>query len=332
MIDDEDAPAGGALPLLEAREVIKHYPLRGGLLSRVRAVVKAVDGVSFALGEGETLAVVGESGCGKSTLAKVVLQLVEGDGGDVRLNGRKVQQTRSGLLAFRRAVQVVQQDPYASLNPQQRAWDAVTEPLRNYGLARGRDERRAVARELFHKVGLAADRLDSYPFEFSGGQRQRLCIARALSLRPQVIVCDEAVSALDVSVQAQILGLLADLQSELGVSYLFISHDLAVVSAISHRVLVMYLGRVVEEADTGSFFENPLHPYSAALLAAVPSPDPKERMRKLVLAGEPPSPISPPPGCHFHTRCAKAMPHCASAAPTLRDVAPGHRVACHLYS
>lgn len=330
MSTNDTLDANGA-PLLEARGVVKHFPIGGGAFWGARLAVKAVDGVSFTLRRGETLAVVGESGCGKSTLARVILHLTDRDHGVVRLGGRDVGTGAKDLRAFRRMVQVVQQDPFAALNPRQRAWDIVTEPLKNYGLKITAAERREAARGLFARVGLPPERLEAYPFEFSGGQRQRLCIARALALEPRIIVCDEAVSALDVSVQAQILNLLADLQADLGVSFLFISHDLAVVNAISHRVMVMYLGQVVEEADTEIFFAGPLHPYSAALLAAVPPPDPRTPIRPSGLAGEPPSPINPPAGCRFHTRCPKAMPQCASLAPPLAEFRPGHKVACHLF-
>ncbi len=322
--------ASGAAPLLEVAALTKHYPVRGGVFGRTRAQVHAVDEVSFAIGEGETLGLVGESGCGKSTLGKTVLRLVEPTAGTISWRGMRIDRLSAGAMrGYRRELQAVFQDPYASLNPRMRAADIVAEPIRNF-------ERRAPAeiaervRTLFEKVGLRADQMPKYPYEFSGGQRQRLGIARALAPRPKLIVCDEPVSALDVSVQAQVINLLVDLQREFGLSYLFVAHDLAVVEYISHQVAVMYLGRIVELAPTRELFEHPLHPYTEALLAAVPIPDPTIRRKRLILAGDVPSPITPPPGCRFHTRCPYAFDRCRVEEPLLEEPAPGHRVACHL--
>ena len=317
-------------PLLEVAALTKHYPVRGGVFNRARAEVHAVDEVSFDIAEGETLGLVGESGCGKSTLGKTVLRLVPPTAGTISWRGQRIDQLDGGALRpFRRELQAVFQDPYASLNPRMRAADIVAEPIRNFepDAAGEIDER---VRSLFEKVGLRADQLRRYPYEFSGGQRQRLGIARALAPRPRLIVCDEPVSALDVSVQAQVINLLADLQREFGLSYLFVAHDLAVVEHISHRVAVMYLGRIVELAPTRELFGAPLHPYTEALLAAVPVPDPGARRKRIILAGDVPSPIKLPAGCRFHTRCPYVFDRCRVEEPVLKEAAPGHVVACHL--
>ncbi len=321
-----------ATSVLEVRDLKKHFPVRRGLLGRRVGTVYAVDGISFALGAGETLGLVGESGCGKSTTGKMILKLIEPSAGQIYLNGERIDGLSRGAMRRRRSsLQVVFQDPYASLNPRLRAKEIVAEPLGNFGsLARSEVDGRVA--QLFEQVGLRSDQLARFPHEFSGGQRQRLVIARALALKPSVIVCDEPVSALDVSVQAQVINLLADLQQNFGVAYLFIAHDLAVVEHISHRVAVMYLGRIVELAQKRSLFANPQHPYTEALLSAVPVPDPGATSRRIVLEGDVPSPIKPPSGCHFHPRCPYAVGRCRSEVPVLRQLRPGHFAACHLRS
>jgi oligopeptide/dipeptide ABC transporter ATP-binding protein len=320
----------GRAPLLEVSKLTKHFPVRSGVFGRTRAEVHAVDEVSFAIDEGETLGLVGESGCGKSTLGRTVLRLVPPTAGTIAWRGKRIDALDGDAMRpFRREMQAVFQDPYASLNPRMRAEDIVAEPIRNFE-NRDTPETRARVQTLFEKVGLRADQLRKYPYEFSGGQRQRLGIARALAPRPKLIVCDEPVSALDVSVQAQVINLLCDLQREFGLSYLFVAHDLAVVEHISHRVAVMYLGRIVELAPTRALFDNPLHPYTEALLAAVPVPDPTVRRTRLILSGDVPSPIKVPAGCRFHTRCPYAFDRCRVEEPKLEEPLSGHQVACHL--
>jgi oligopeptide/dipeptide ABC transporter ATP-binding protein len=320
-----DAPV-----LLEVTDLKKHYPVRSGILRRRVGTVHAVDGVSFKVGVGETLGLVGESGCGKSTVARSILRLVEPTSGCIRLNDLDITHLgKAELRPHRRSMQIVFQDPFASLNPRMRAGDIVGEPLSVHGLASGDEKRKRVA-ELFEQVGLRPDQMQNYPHQFSGGQRQRICIARALSLGPSLIVCDEPVSALDVSIQAQVINLLIDLQRAHGFSYLFIAHDLAVVAHISHRVAVMYLGRIVEIAEKRELFANPRHPYTQALLASVPVADPKARRLTPLIDGDVPSPINPPPGCAFHTRCRYAMDRCKIEAPKLADVGAQHEVACWL--
>jgi len=317
-------------PLLEVTDLVKHYAVRGGILRRRVGTVHAVDGVSFSLVEGETLGLVGESGCGKSTVARTVLRLVEPSSGAIKLNGTDITGLgKAELRPHRRSMQIVFQDPFASLNPRMTAGDIVGEPLSVHGLASGREKEARVA-ELFAQVGLRPDQMRNYPHQFSGGQRQRICIARALSLGPSLIVCDEPVSALDVSIQAQVINLLIDLQHRHGFSYLFIAHDLAVVAHISHRVAVMYLGRIVEMADKTELFANPRHPYTQALLASVPVADPKVRRLAPIIDGDVPSPINPPAGCAFHTRCRHAMDRCKVERPTLAEVGARHAVACWL--
>ena len=317
--------------LLEVENLAKHYPVREGLIrAKQVGVVRAVDGVSFTVNKGETLALVGESGCGKSTTARLALRLIEPTQGRVLFEGTDITGLAGApLKAFRRRAQIVFQDPYASLNPKLRAGDIVGEPLENYGTL-DRAEREAAVAAVLRKVGLRPEMMRRYPFEFSGGQRQRLGIARALALRPDLIVADEPVSALDVSVQAQVLNLLMDLQEEFGLSYLFVSHDLGVVEHIGHRIAVMYLGKVVEVGPKDDVLEEPLHPYTKALISAAPVPDPRLRREKLIIEGDVPSPLHPPPGCRFHTRCPFAMPRCREEEPAMREVAPGRRVACHL--
>ena len=319
-------------PVLGVDALVKHYPVRGGLFSREVGTVQAVDGVSFDLGAGETLGLVGESGCGKSTTGKAILRLTEPTSGTITLDGEDITQLdRAAMRPRRRRLQVIFQDPYASLNPRMTAGQIVREPLQNYAIASG-DEQTGRIERLFARVGLRADQMRKYPHEFSGGQRQRLGIARALAVEPKVIVCDEPVSALDVSVQAQVINLLMDLQAEFGLSYLFIAHDLAVVEHICHRVAVMYLGRIVELAPRRALFASPQHPYTEALLSAVPVPDPDPAIRRarIILPGDVPSPINPPSGCRFHTRCPYVFDRCRSESPVLRELSPGHHVACHL--
>jgi len=316
--------------LLEISDLKKHYPVRSGILRRKIGTVHAVDGVSFTVGVGETLGLVGESGCGKSTVARSILRLIEPTGGSIRLNGLDITHLgKADLRPHRRSMQIVFQDPFASLNPRMTAGDIVGEPLIVHGIATGNAKRERVAK-LFEQVGLRADQMQNYPHQFSGGQRQRICIARALSLGPSLIVCDEPVSALDVSIQAQVINLLIDLQRKHGFSYLFIAHDLAVVAHISHRVAVMYLGRIVEIAEKRELFANPRHPYTQALLASVPVANPKTKRLKALVDGDVPSPINPPSGCAFHTRCRYAMERCRIETPKLADVGGQHQVACFL--
>jgi oligopeptide/dipeptide ABC transporter ATP-binding protein len=317
-------------PLVKVQDLRKHFPVRRGLLRRTIAMVRAVDGVSLAIAPRETLCLVGESGCGKSTVARLILKLMQPTSGRIFLRGVDVTNLgEAAMRPHRRHAQMVFQDPYASLNPRLPAGTIVSEPLENFG-GLTEAERRAKVIALLERVGLAADAMGRYSFEFSGGQRQRLGIARALALDPGLIVADEAVSALDVSVQAQVLNLLMDLQEERGISYLFISHDLGVVEHIGHRIAVMYLGEIVELARKEEIFDAPLHPYTEALIAAAPIADPRSGRNKIVLEGDIPSPIAPPPGCRFHTRCPIAIARCHDEAPRLREVAPGHTVACHL--
>ena len=317
-------------PLLEVEGLKKHFPVRKGLLSRTVGQVYAVDGVSFDIAEGETLGLVGESGCGKSTAGKAILKLIEPTAGTIKLRGERIDHLKPHQMRpYRREMQVVFQDPYSSLNPRLSVGDIVAEPLANYDVARGAVLKERVA-AIFAKVGLREEAMRRYPHEFSGGQRQRIGIARALALNPSLIVCDEPVSALDVSVQAQVVNLLRDLQQEFRLSYLFVAHDLAVVEHISHRIAVMYLGKIVEITDKDSLFSAPLHPYTEALLSAVPLPDPDAKRRRIILTGDVPSPINPPAGCRFHTRCPYAEARCRIKEPAMREVKPGHFVACHL--
>ena len=317
-------------PLIEVNDLKKHFPIRKGVLGRTIGHVHAVDGITFSINEGETLGLVGESGCGKTTVGRTVLRLIEPTSGEIKVRGQEITGlSKSGMRPLRRQMQIVFQDPFSSLNPRIRVGEIVGEPLKVHGVG-DKNEREARVAKLFDRVGLRPQQMINYPHQFSGGQRQRVSIARALALDPHFIVADEPVSALDVSIQAQVINLLMDLQRDLKLSYLFVSHNLAVVEHISHRVAVMYLGRIVEYADKEALFASPQHPYTEALLAAVPLPDPSLRRTKQRVTGDVPSPINPPPGCHFHPRCPIAEARCKVERPMLKDVASGHQVACHL--
>ena len=332
MLPGEPHPKGEPGPLLAVQGLKKHFPIHKGVFSRVSGQVYAVDGVSFHIERGETLGLVGESGCGKSTVGRTLLKLLEPTDGTIKVDGQDITRLDSeAMLPYRRQMQMIYQDPYASLNPRMSAGEIVGEPLVIHRVD-GPKERRERVAGLFERVGLRPELMNAFPHEFSGGQRQRIGIARALALNPELIVGDEPVSALDVSIQAQIINLLMDLQDEFKLSYLFVAHDLAVVEHISDRVAVMYLGRIVEMTDKTSLFETPLHPYTEALLSAVPIPKARAKGRKrVILKGDVPSPINPPSGCHFHARCTYAMAHCRSDVPILREVRPGHWAACHLH-
>ena len=318
-------------PLLQVNDLKKHFPVRGHLLKRNASRVYAVDGVSFEIERGETLSLVGESGCGKSTVGRAILRLFDITAGQVVLDGQRIDDlSPDRLKQMRRRVQVVFQDPFSSLNPRLRVRAILAEPIRNFGLAKSSAELEAKVTSLMDTVRLPRDALDRRPHEFSGGQRQRICIARALAAEPDLIVCDEAVSALDVSVKAQIVNLLQDLQREFGLALLFISHDLAIVEHMTHRIAVMYLGKIVEIAPREQIFASPKHPYTKALLSAVPVPDPTFRRTPIILKGDVPSPINPPSGCRFHSRCPFVFDRCRTEEPVLRQRAEGQWAACHL--
>jgi len=316
-------------PLLDVKHLKKHFPIKGGVFSKTIGYVYAVDDINFTLEKGETLGLVGESGCGKSTTGRTILRLIEPTDGAIYFEGQDITGLDKGAMrALRREMQIIFQDPYASLNPRMTVGSIIGEPLEIHKIARGSEKQERVA-SLLQKVGLRAEDMRKYPHEFSGGQRQRIGIARALALNPKLIVCDEPVSALDVSIQAQVINLLEDLQAEFGLSYLFIAHNLNVVEHISDRVAVMYLGQIVELASDEELYKNPQHPYTEALLSAVPIPDPTVKKKRIILEGDVPSPINPPRGCHFHTRCMYKEKICEEVEPEFKHIGGGHWVACH---
>ncbi len=318
--------------LLEVKNLKTYYPIKGGIFRKTVAVVKAVDDISFEIKKGETLGLVGESGCGKSTAGRTILRLLDATDGQIIFDGDDITNIRGVTLRkVRKDFQMVFQDPYASLNPMMMVGDLISEPIRNF-TNKSSKELKPEVMELLTKVGLPEDAYYKYPHEFSGGQRQRIGIARALALKPKLIIADEPVSALDVSVQSQVLNLLKELQDEFDLTFLFIAHDLSVVKHMSDRIGVMYLGGLVEVSEKNSLYAEPLHPYTQALISAIPEPDPRKKKERIILEGDVPSPIDPPKGCTFHPRCAHAMPECQQVKPTLKEVKPGHRVACHLYN
>lgn len=318
--------------LLEVKNLKTYYPVKGGFFRRTVANVKAVDDVSFEIKKGETLGLVGESGCGKSTTGRTILRLINPTDGQIIFDGKDITNIQGrALREARKDFQMVFQDPYASLNPMQMIGDIVSEPLKNFGKSNKKALKEEVM-DLLNRVGLPEDAYEKYAHEFSGGQRQRIGIARALALKPKLIVADEPVSALDVSVQSQVLNLLKELQKDFGLTYLFIAHDLSVVKHMSDRIGVMYLGNIVEIADRNSIYNEPLHPYTQALISAIPEPDPRKSKERIVLKGDVPSPVNPPSGCPFHTRCPMAKEECSIAKPTLKEVRPEHQVACILYN
>ncbi len=317
--------------LLEVKELKAYYPIKGGFLRKTIGNVKAVDNVSFSIKNGETLGLVGESGCGKSTTGRTILRLLDATDGQIIFNGQDITKLRGkSLREIRKDIQMVFQDPYASLNPMQMVGSVVSEPIMNFHNKSLKSLKKEVV-ELLRKVGLPEDAYYKYAHEFSGGQRQRIGIARALALRPKLIIADEPVSALDVSVQSQVLNLLKELQDEFDLTFLFIAHDLSVVKHMSDRIGVMYLGNIVEIADKEHIYDEPMHPYTQALISAIPIPDPRKKSTRIVLQGDVPSPANPPQGCPFHPRCPQAMAECSLTKPSLKEVKPGHKVACHLY-
>ncbi len=314
--------------LVEVKNLVKYFPVRGGLLQRVVAWVQAVDNISFAIREGETLGLVGESGCGKTTVGRTILRLTQATGGDVLFDGQSVFQANNrDLKALRRNMQIIFQDPFSSLDPRMPVGESIAEGLLVHGMG-NRHERFETVIHTLRKVGLEDYHARRYPHEFSGGQRQRIGIARALALQPKFIICDEPVSALDVSIQAQVLNILKELQAEFGLTYLFIAHNLSVVEHISDRVAVMYLGKMVELAERDELYRNPLHPYTQALLSAIPIPNPSLKRERIILSGDVPSPLRPPTGCRFHPRCPVAIAHCSQQEPEFKEVSPDHWVAC----
>jgi len=317
--------------LLEVNNLKKYFPVKAGIFKRTVAHVKAVDDISFAVKEGETLGLVGESGCGKSTTGRTILRLLEATEGEVLFEGKDVMNlNKTQLREIRRDMQIIFQDPYASLNPRMTVADIVGEPLDIHKLAANKKERNKRVKEILENVGLGEEYMNRYPHEFSGGQRQRIGVARALAVDPKLIIADEPVSALDVSVQAQVVNLMQDLQKEFGLTYLFIAHDFSVVKHISDRVAVMYLGKIVELADKKELFKNPIHPYTQSLLSAIPEADPKKKKDRIILEGDVPSPVDPPSGCRFHPRCPKAFEKCPVMEPEFKEYGDGHFAACHL--
>lgn len=318
--------------LLEIQDLKKYFPVRKGLFRKTVGHIKAVDGVTFRINKGETIGLVGESGCGKSTTGRTILRLTPATSGSVVFKGQDIlKMSDSDFFKIRKEMQMIFQDPYSSLNPRMTVLETVGDPLEIHGLVESREEKREVVENLLEKVGLRAEHSLRYPHEFSGGQRQRIGIARALTLNPSLIVADEPVSALDVSIQAQVINLLQDIQEEFGLTYVFIAHDLSVVQHISDRVAVMYLGRIVEIADNDDLYSNPLHPYTKALLSAVPNPDPFKKAERIILEGDVPSPLNPPTGCPFHPRCPHRKKECSEIVPVLREIGNNHSVSCHLF-